>query len=511
MLNLLALPFPSRVYTPDLKALRQLYELLDGEQWTNNRGWIVQPCGDDTTYCNDWELAKCEADSTHCLPWHLDPCNDEAISWYGVACVDPCNEVWDGGSCKAGRITQVSLGDNNLRGSLSAWAQVGRLTNVTFLDLSRNSISGTLPSEIGEIKNLMHSTSTTTRSRGRSCRSSAMSTVSECGLNGVYDACPIADIEGTCTSRCSSSTSGATGWRTLPSNLGLLYDLEMLDVSYNDLSGSIPNELSEMSRLQVSTSRTIPGGALPVDLGELSELRYFNVVEQYPGRSRRQSAAARRCRSSTSSAPDHRRAAALARRPVEPALLRLQDNQLTANFTKFSTLGNLRGLKELDLYNNKMHGRVPDSIQNLTSLEFLYVQNDHRCHRKHCRERLPNVGKYNHRFVRDDYVNMMAQNGTPRGRSNGAGAHPPPSAPDAPPHPPATARTCTTLASPSTRSRSRRGCTSSRRGRGRTRTTTTTRGGARGAAAAADAARADPVVADRGGAGKAGWKESEHS
>ena len=144
MLNLLALLLPSRVYTPDLKALRHLYELLDGEQWTNNRGWIVHPCGEDTTYCNDWELAKCEADSTHCLPWHLDPCNDEAISWYGVACVDPCNEVWDGGSCKAGRITQVSLGDNNLRGSLSAWAQVGRLTNVTFLDLSRNSISGTL-------------------------------------------------------------------------------------------------------------------------------------------------------------------------------------------------------------------------------------------------------------------------------------------------------------------------------------------------------------------------------
>ena len=37
MLNLLALLLPSRVYTPDLKALRQLYELLDGEQWTNSR------------------------------------------------------------------------------------------------------------------------------------------------------------------------------------------------------------------------------------------------------------------------------------------------------------------------------------------------------------------------------------------------------------------------------------------------------------------------------------------
>ena len=62
MLPLLA-QLLARVYTPDLKALRQLYELLDGEQWTNNRGWIVHPCGEDTTYCNDWELAKCEADA----------------------------------------------------------------------------------------------------------------------------------------------------------------------------------------------------------------------------------------------------------------------------------------------------------------------------------------------------------------------------------------------------------------------------------------------------------------
>ena len=150
MLNLLALLLPSRVYTPDLKALRQLYELLDGEQWTNNRGWIVHPCGEDTTFCNDWELAKCAEDSTHCLPWHLDPCNDEAISWYGVACVDPCNEVWDGGSCKAGRITQVSLGDNKLRGSLSAWAQVGRLTNV----VTESSVLGRrlLPGAESELK-----------------------------------------------------------------------------------------------------------------------------------------------------------------------------------------------------------------------------------------------------------------------------------------------------------------------------------------------------------------------
>ena len=55
--------------------------------------------------------------------------------------------------------------------------------------------------------------------------------------------------------------------------------------------------------------------------------------------------------------------------------LRMQDNQLNFNLTKLDTLGNLVNLITLDFYNNQMYGDVPASIQNLTSLQYLYLQN----------------------------------------------------------------------------------------------------------------------------------------
>ena len=51
----------------------------------------------------------------------------------------------------------------------------------------------------------------------------------------------------------------------------------------------------------------------------------------------------------------------------------MQDNQLNGNLTKLHTLGNLRNLEMLDLYNNQMYGAVPASIQNLTALQYLYL------------------------------------------------------------------------------------------------------------------------------------------
>ena len=52
----------------------------------------------------------------------------------------------------------------------------------------------------------------------------------------------------------------------------------------------------------------------------------------------------------------------------------------------------------------------PASLQNLTSLEYLYVDNQHLkpLRQYYCRQRIPNNGKYNYRIVRDEYVRMTA-------------------------------------------------------------------------------------------------------
>ena len=89
---------------------------------------------------------------------------------------------------------------------------MGQLTNMTYLDLSGNSLSGTLPTQVGLLSNL------------GSC-------VEPCGRFLWLDA---------------NQISG-----TLPSQLGLLTNLAgTLDLSGNRLSGTVPTELAALEKLQ---------------------------------------------------------------------------------------------------------------------------------------------------------------------------------------------------------------------------------------------------------------------
>ena len=60
----------------------------------------------------------------------------------------------------------------------------------------------------------------------------------------------------------------------------------------------------------------------------------------------------------------------------------------------------------LDFYNNRMFGEVPASIQNLTNLQYLYLDDVHYkpLRQYYCRQRLANNGKSNYRIVRDNYL-----------------------------------------------------------------------------------------------------------
>jgi Leucine-rich repeat (LRR) protein len=84
--------------------------------------------------------------------------------------------------------------------------------------------------------------------------------------------------------------------------------------------------------------------------------------------------------------------------------------RLDGNLTEWTTMGELRSLQTLDLYNNQMVGDVPASLQNLTSLQYLYLDNIHLTPLRqwYCGERIPNNGKYNYRIVRDEYIRMTS-------------------------------------------------------------------------------------------------------
>ena len=103
-------------------------------------------------------------------------------SWYGVQC-DESKSVW-----------WISLDENSLSGSIPT--ELGNLSNLTYLSLDRNSLSGRIPTELGNLSNL---------------------TDLYLSLNSLSD--------------------------SIPTELGNLSNLTRLRLRGNSLSGSIPTEL----------------------------------------------------------------------------------------------------------------------------------------------------------------------------------------------------------------------------------------------------------------------------
>ena len=92
--------------TAECEALVALYNSTDGDNWTDNTGWLV--------------LA--------------DPC-----SWFGVICF-------------GGSVVQVRLGANELSGPIPH--ALGDLSNLEQLVLQGNQLTGTIPPELGNLSNL---------------------------------------------------------------------------------------------------------------------------------------------------------------------------------------------------------------------------------------------------------------------------------------------------------------------------------------------------------------------
>ena len=57
-----------------------------------------------------------------------------------------------------------------------------------------------------------------------------------------------------------------------------------------------------------------------------------------------------------------------------------------------------------------MTGDVPKSIRDLNELKELYLANEHLLplRKKYCGQRLPDLGKYSWRVIREEYNLMMA-------------------------------------------------------------------------------------------------------
>jgi len=160
-------------------ALIALYNSTDGVNWKDNTGWLGEP-------------------GTEC-------------TWFGV-------------TCRSSKVTQLSLWQNKLTGTIPI--ELGNLSNLDWVQLSYNSLSGIIPSALGNLTKL--------KSLYLNSNSLSGNVPRELGnllkLNSLY-----------------LQTNLLTG--RIPSDFGKLESLINLDLSNNSLSGTIPSEIGGLTKL----------------------------------------------------------------------------------------------------------------------------------------------------------------------------------------------------------------------------------------------------------------------
>jgi len=314
----------------DKQSLIALYNVTDGANWTNNENWLTdEPLGE----------------------WQGVTVSDGRVT--RVSLVD--NQLWGSIPPELGDLSslaQLNLSDNLLRDPIPP--ELGNLSNLGQLDLAGNWLEGPIPPEIGNLMSLRSLNLSNNQLTGPiPPEFGKLASLRSLFLRRNQLTGPIPPEMGKLSSVESLDLSANSLTGPIPPEYGNLSSLTSLDLRLNGLTGGIPPELGNLSRLQgLRLSFNPLTGSIPPELGKLASLERLDIrLSQLRG-------------------------------PIPAELgeltnlsyLRLDLNGLTGSIP--SELGNLASLENLYLSNNRLTGPIPPELGGLASLEDLYLSNN---------------------------------------------------------------------------------------------------------------------------------------
>ena len=205
----------STIPVSECEALVALYNSTNGSNWIDRTNWLT---------------------------------NNQPDTWFGV-------------TVGSGHVTELSLYNNNLTGSIPS--ELASLSSLAYLELGYNyNMSGLIPAWIGTMTSLQY-------------------------LNLFY-----AGLYGTIPPEIGNLTNLSTlylSWNSLsggiPASIGNLNNLIFLDLSWNQLTGPIPPELGNLSNLEhLALQNNQLTGSFPDQLTSMTKIRELSLAyNQFSG------------------------------------------------------------------------------------------------------------------------------------------------------------------------------------------------------------------------------------
>ena len=261
----------------------------------------VVNCGDDAVLDRNVLIALYNATDGTNWKTSTNWLTDEPLeSWYGI------------GVNTAGRVDSLILEENDMSGTIPT--SLGNLTDLLMLDLSDNELSGVIPAELGNLVSLVTLDLSNNELSGEipfavislpsiqtldlsgnqfaslpTEREVLIAFYNATGGPDWYDSSnwlsekPLASWHGVTTNEDGSAVTGlALDFNNLaggiPPELGQLTSLVSLDLEYNDLSGELPTELGSLASLTVlDLSDNEFTGEIPPEMGQLTSLTSLDL------------------------------------------------------------------------------------------------------------------------------------------------------------------------------------------------------------------------------------------
>ncbi|KAJ0038502.1 hypothetical protein Pint_22088 [Pistacia integerrima] len=191
---------------------------------------------------------------------------------------NPCS--WNGVTCKEQRVISVSIPKNKLYGFLSS--SLGSLSDLRHVNLRNNKFFGSLPTELLEVQGLqslvLYGNSFSGPLSNEIGKLKYLQTL-DLSQNLFNGSLPASMVQCKRLKALDLSQNNFTG--PLPDGFGTgLVSLEKLDLSFNRFNGSIPSNMGNLSSLQgtVDLSHNLFSGSIPASLGNLPEKVYIDLT-----------------------------------------------------------------------------------------------------------------------------------------------------------------------------------------------------------------------------------------